>query len=203
MSQRSRSVMRALPRAALMLCVWVFSLAAHGGEQLTVPAGARVSVILDESISSTDNEKGDGFRGRLASNIVVGEIAVARRGDEIAGRVLDARPAGRIFGKAGLSVALESVDVDGRLYRLETTPYELEGERSGDLKKIAVKAAIGGALGGAELARRMAMTGTAVALITPGNQLAIPHRTVLEFHLSAPARLQALSLPFRNRTRLL
>ena len=39
------------------------------------------------------------------------------------------------------------------------------------------------------------MTGTAVALITPGNQLAIPHRSVLEFHLSAPARLQALSLP--------
>jgi hypothetical protein len=190
--------MTALPKAlriAFGLSALAVSMAVHGGEQLTVPAGARVSVILDETLSSKDNEKGDRFRGRLASNVVVGEIAVARRGDEISGRVLDARPAGRIFGRAGLSVALENVDVDGRLYRFESTPFELEGERSGDLKKIAVKAAIGGALGGAALAKRMAMTGTAVALITPGNQLALPHRAIVEFHLATPARLEGLSLP--------
>ena len=190
--------MTALPKAlrvALGLGVLIVSLAAQGGEQLTVPAGTRVSVILDETLSSKDNEKGDRFRGRLASNVVVGDIAVARRGDEIIGRVLDARAAGRIFGRAGLSVALENVDVDGRLYRFESAPFELEGERSGDLKKIAVKAAIGGALGGAAFARRMAMTGTAVALITPGNQLVLPHRAIVEFHLATPARLEGLSLP--------
>ncbi len=163
-------------------------------EMLTVPAGTRIAMILDETVSSQDNENGDRFRGRLAANVVVDGVAVARRGDDLIGQVIEARPAGRIFGKAGLSVAVESVVIDKRSYPLRSYPFDLDGERSGDLKKIAVKAALGGVLGGAEMARRMAMTGTAVSLITPGNQLELPHRAIVEFHSSEPVRMYGLSL---------
>ena len=63
-----------------------------GAEQ--IPAGTTVSVRLGQTISSDKARAGDSWAGTLSSDVLVDGHVVARRGDPVQGRVVDAKASG-------------------------------------------------------------------------------------------------------------
>ena len=72
----------------------------------TIPSGTTVSVRLGQTISSDKARPGDSWAGTLSNDVVVDGRVVARRGDPVQGRVVDAKASGRLSGTA--LVALQS-----------------------------------------------------------------------------------------------
>lgn len=162
---------------------------------MTLPAGTRIIVEANAPLHSGESKTGEQFTTTLLADLAVNGVVVARRGDKLYGRIIDAKKAGRIVRKANLSFELTDLVSNGRRHPLVTHPYGIEGDASGDVKNIAIKAGLGGVIGGAAMAKRMATTGTAVAILTPGKQIEIPTRSWLEFYLAQPASLPALANP--------
>ena len=183
----------------VILAVITLGLMAPSGvwaqEMMTLPAGTRIIVATDTPLHSGESKTGESFTTTLLADLAIYGVVVARQGDHLYGRIIDAKKAGRVVRKANLSFELTELNVNGRTYPLVTHPYGIEGDASGDVKKIAIKAGLGEVIGGAAMAKRMAISGTAVAILTPGKQIEIPTRSWLEFYLAQPASLPALANP--------
>jgi len=77
---------------------------------------------------------------------VVGDHVIIPKGARATGTVLDAKSAGRFKGNAELTVALSSVTVKGKQYRVKTTEVTQSGKGRG--KRTAVGAGGGAVVGG-------------------------------------------------------
>ncbi len=163
---------------------------------LSVPAGTALAVRLDHAVGTDRNRPGDRFSGVLAAAVKAGEGVAVPKGALIYGVVRDARPSGRLKGRAVLSLAVERVEWSGLSYRVETGPV---ARASGGHKKrnwtligggSGVGALIGGvASGGAGAligAGAGAAAGTVGAAFTGRKQVRIPAETVLTFRLKEP-----------------
>src|SRR5262249_45208069 len=70
--------------------------------QLTVPAGTKLVVRIDSSLSTKTNDAGDRFTATLEEPIVVEGRTVAPRGTTCTGHITQAAASGRMEGKADL-----------------------------------------------------------------------------------------------------
>jgi len=184
-------------QTGIMLLLGLF-LSSHlpGQEMVTVPAGTRLVVYPNSTLNSGKNKSGDRFSVILAADLAADGVLVARRGDKIFGTVVESKKAGRVVRKAGMILELNDIVINDQMHPIVCHPLDLTGEKTGDLKKVAVKGAIGSVIGGAAQAKRMAGMGMAVAIITPGKQIEILEQALIEFYLSAPVTLPALDEPF-------
>jgi hypothetical protein len=166
----------------------------------TIPAGTVLSVRLDQTVSSANNQVGDSLSARLAEPVVVGGDVVLDKETSLRGKVLEAAPAPKIGGKARLELVFTSIDAGGEEV-LITGLYHSEGK--GQTKKDA--ATIGGATaGGAVLGRVIghdsgeeakgtaigavvgAAVGTAVAATNKAPAVTIPAGSVIQIVLETP-----------------
>src|SRR5215469_7948052 len=115
-------------------------------KQITIPEGSPFEVTLDETLTSNRNHAGDNFAASLAEPIVQNGKTIIPAGAHVAGRVVDAKDSGRLHVPARLSVALSSVEVDGKSYDLETDTIHRTGQNH-DKRNLGFIG--GGALGGA------------------------------------------------------
>ena len=84
-------------------------------DQITIPAGTFVTVRVDQFLSSDKNKAGDGFSATLSRPLVADGLVVARRGETLGGRVVDAKKAGRVKGVSHLQIALNTLTLaDGQ-----------------------------------------------------------------------------------------
>src|SRR5579863_5018610 len=74
--------------------------------QLTIKPGTFVTVRINQALSSDRNQTGDAFSATLERPIVVDGVVVAQRGQMVAGRVAEAKKAGRVEGVSRLGVQL-------------------------------------------------------------------------------------------------
>ena len=111
-----------------------------------VKPGTEIVVVADQSVSSKDNNAGDHFDASVAQPVVVGDRVVIPKGARASGTVVDAKSAGRFKGNAELTVALDTVTVKGREYRVKTTHVTESGKGRG---KRTAEGAGGGAVVGA------------------------------------------------------
>jgi|SRR5579862_7913173 len=111
-----------------------------------VKPGTEFVVTAEQSVSSKTNNPGDRFDASLAEPVVVGDHVIIPKGARATGTVLDAKSAGRFKGNAELTVALSSVTVKGREYRVKTTEVTQSGKGRG--KRTAVGAGGGAVVGG-------------------------------------------------------
>lgn len=162
-------------------------------EKITLAAGTRLVVMPNSTLNSGKNKTGDRISVALAADLSVNGAVVARRGDKIFGKVIEAKKAGRVVRKPSLEIELTDIVANGQMVAIKTHPFGIEGEGSGEVKKIARRATIGGLIGGADIAKRMVKTGTAIAVITPGKQIQIHQGALMEFYLAEAATLPALS----------
>ena len=80
---------------------------------ITVPKGTSITAVVDQTLASEKNHKGDTFAASLSSPIKVDGKTVLPKGAHITGKVVTAK-------KHELKVALAAVVVHGKSYDLET-----------------------------------------------------------------------------------
>jgi hypothetical protein len=91
---------------------------------VTVPKGTAVRATVSQALASNKNHSGDSFAAILSSSIKVDGKTVLPKGAHVAGRVVSAKKS----GPAELTVALTSVQVDGKSYKLATEPINRSGK---------------------------------------------------------------------------
>ena len=164
-----------------------------------IPSGTALQVRVDESLSTRRNMRGDRFTATLASPVVVNGQAVLPRGTRLTGHVLAANPSGRLKGRARLVLALDSFNLDGRQYRIDTgaAARMSRNHRRRNLLAIgggsgagaAIGAIAGGGAGALIGAGAGAAAGTVGAAVTGRKQVTIPAESIVRFTLGAPVRV--------------
>jgi hypothetical protein len=91
---------------------------------VTVPKGTAISATVGQALASNKNHAGDTFAAILSSSIKVNGKTVIPKGTHITGRVVTAQKK----GPAELTVALASVDLNGKSYKLVTDPLDPSGK---------------------------------------------------------------------------
>jgi hypothetical protein len=140
----------------------------------TVPEGTALEVVLNQTISSGESRSGASFDATLAAPIVIEGKTVIPRHSTVRGHVVDSEASGRLKGVAHLDLTLNSVEVNGKSYDLETSNIS----RSGQNHNKRNAELIGGAAG--------AGAGTGTAAYTGKKDIRIPAETRLSFQLSRP-----------------
>lgn len=160
---------------------------------ITIPSGTSVFVRMIDGVDSSTNTVGDRFRGSLETALTVGNTVVAPKGSDVFGRLAQAKEAGKISGSAQLTLELTGIRINGNIVPVESTEYDVAGKGRGKQSAERIGGAaiagavIGGIVGGGKGAAVGATVGagggTAVQVMTHGDQVRIPSETLLEFKL--------------------
>jgi hypothetical protein len=163
---------------------------------ITIPQGTVVSVRLGQTISTKTSNSGDQFTATLAEPLVVGGQTVAQTGDRATGTVVEAAPLGKFKGGAKLRLSLDSININGKRYPVQTSSVARAEKSKGKRSAVAIGggaglgAIIGGIAGGGKGAAIGALVGggagTAGAAYTGNKELVMPAETVLSFKILQP-----------------
>jgi glucose/arabinose dehydrogenase len=168
---------------------------------ITIPAGTSLEVTVDQNVSSKTSTEGDHFAASLAAPVIIGGKQMLASGSSASGSVVVAKSAGRFAGNAELGLALDSITVDGRRYKVATTTYsEKSGSRGkrtalgtgiGAAAGAAIGAIVGGGKGAAIGAGAGAGGGAAGTALTGQRDVDVPAESKITFELSEPLTIPA------------
>jgi hypothetical protein len=172
-------------------------------KDITIPEGAPLYVIVDETLASNRNHAGDNFAASLAEPVMKDGKTIIPAGAHVTGRVVDAKDAGRLHVPARLSVALTSVEVSGKSYDIDTDTIGKTGKNHNKRNigfiggGAAGGALIGGLAGGGKGALIGSLigagAGTAGAAATGKKDISLPAETRLQFRLLRPVTVSVKS----------
>jgi outer membrane lipoprotein SlyB len=167
--------------------------------QLTIPAGTKLVVRLDESLSTKENSAGDHFTATLEEPIIVDGRSLVPKGTTCVGRVTESAASGRMEGKADLTITLDALEVNGVKHKIQTSSVERmsKGHKKRNIGMIAGGAGLGAAIGaiagggkGAAIgAAAGAGAGTAGAAATGKQNAALAAESMVTFSLKAPVTI--------------
>ncbi len=174
--------------------------------EVTLPAGTRVMIRVNEALSSDHSQQGQPFTATLAQPVIAQGIVIARPGQTLSGRVAEALKAGRIKGTSSLSVELDELGlVDGQQVPVKTELVHYAGPTSVGQDATAIGAttgigaAIGAAADGGFGAGMGAIAGAGASIIgvlaTRGHQTVISPEDMLTFRTTAPITVSTTSAP--------
>ncbi len=162
----------------------------------TLPAGASLTVRLNDSLSSKTSNSGDTFTSTLEQPLEVDGRVVVPKGARVMGTVAEAKPLGRFKGGAVLRVVLNSMSVNGTEYNIETSAVSHSMKGKGKRTAIFIGggagagALIGGLAGGGKGAAIGALAGagagTAGGAFTGNKDITLPAESTLTFKLLKP-----------------
>jgi hypothetical protein len=167
---------------------------------LVVPTDTAINVVIDQSISSKTATSGQTFTATVQSPIEVEGKTAVPKGARASGVVKDAKAAGHFKGGAVLSLALTSINIEGKDYDIETSAPEYTSKGKG--KRTA--ALVGGGAGGGALIGGLAgggkgaliggligaAAGTGGAGLTGNRDISLPAETALTFKLTQPLEVK-------------
>ena len=170
-------------------------------DPVTVPELTPIHVTLDQAVTSNQSRPGDHFDVTISEPVVVDGKTVIPQGAHAEGIVVDAKPSGRLMGRARLQLALQSVDVSGQPYDVRAT----SSARIGRDHKGRNWAWIGGGAGGGALIGAAAAggkgaliggpigaaAGTTVAFVTGHRDIKLRPETPVTFKLAEPMTIDA------------
>ena len=165
-----------------------------------IPAGTIVHVRLLDTLDTKRNRAGDRFTATLDEPLVSGNRVIVPKGTPFKGHIVQARASGRFKGRASMALSLDSFELNGATYALDTNR---SARASAGHKKrnwlwigggsgggAAIGAIAGGGAGALIGAGAGAAAGTAGAAITGKRNLTIPVETRLAFTLRSPVDLR-------------
>jgi len=91
---------------------------------VTIPKGTAISATVGQALASNKNHSGDTFAAILSSSIKVDGKTIIPKGTHVTGRVVTAKKGSE------LTVALASVDLNGKSYKLVTEPLNRPAKTS-------------------------------------------------------------------------
>jgi len=163
---------------------------------ITVPNETVLHVTLDQGLASDQSRPGDHFEATVSQPVAIGDKTVIPQGAHVEGSVVDARPSGRLTGRARLQLALESIDVNGKSYELHTNTSQRAGGNhkkrnwawigGGGAGGALIGAAAGGGKGALIGGPIGAGAGTAAAYFTGKKDIHLGPETPLTFRLVEP-----------------
>ena len=169
----------------------ILALMVQQGSVRELPSGTTISIRLIDSVDSERNREGDEFRASLEDPITLGNDVVVQKGADARVKLVKEEESGKLSGKAGLTVQLISITVDGKnipVYSSDVSEYS--GSRGARTAKSAaavgavgaiIGAIAGGGKGAAIGAGAGAATGAGAQTVMKGQQVRIPSETVLTF----------------------
>jgi hypothetical protein len=173
-----------------------FSRLLNSPTPVVIPEGSTLTITLDHAISSKSNRPGDSFSGSLARPIVIDNKEVVPRGAAVKGVLVDSRESGRLKGVAHLELVLETLEVEGKSYDLQTSTVSRTGSNHKKRNIIFIGggtglgALLGGIAGGGKGAAIGAAAGagagTAAAAAIGRKDIVLPAEAQLNFRLSEP-----------------
>ena len=177
----------------------ILSLMVQQGGGRELPSGTQVSIRMIDAIDSDKNSQGDEFRATLEDPITIGNDVVAPKGADAKVRLVTEQESGKLTGKAGLTVQLVSLTVNGKTVAVNSSDVsEYSGSRGARTAKSAaavgaigavIGAIAGGGKGAAIGAGAGAAAGAGAQVFMKGQQVRIPSETVLTFTTQGPVRL--------------
>ncbi len=160
----------------------------------------------NQTIDSEAAAAGQTYSAVVAHDVADNTGAVAiPRGSGATLVIRDTREQGKVEGRSELVLDVGSVNVHGRVYRLETSDFVEKGrpglgENSRTGKFLGGGAALGGIIGaiagggkGAAIGALSGVgAGAATQAATRGHAVRVPAETVLSFRLDAPIRVREM-----------
>ena len=174
------------------------------GEILTVPAGGILEVRNNEAIDSQTARTNQTYSAVITQDIMGenGRVAVPKGADATL-IVREASGQGKLKGQSELVLDVESVQVAGRTYRVETRDMVEKGKDGVGANKrtavftgggAAIGSIIGAIAGGGKGAAIGAISGAAAGggtqAITRGKAVRVPSETILRFTLEQPIQIR-------------
>lgn len=157
----------------------------------TVPVGAKITVVTDQSVSSKTAKAGESVTGSVAHDVIVDGKVVIPKGSAVKLTVSSVQASGRLSTPAKLYLRLRTVTVGGKTYTIATSSAgrTLGGKGKRDAGFIGggaaggaiIGALAGGGKGAAIGAAAGAGAGTAGAAATGKKDIEFPAETKLAF----------------------
>jgi hypothetical protein len=173
---------------------------------VTLPAGARLNIRIDQRISAKTSRAGDKFTGELVDPVLASDNSeIVPKGSPVGGVVAVAHRRGHFKGSSLLELRLTSLTLNGTEYPLTTKDMaerkKGKGKRSsafiaggsglgmlvGGVAGGGVGLVVGGLVGGG--------AGTAAAGLTGNRDLNIPAESIVHFTLAEDLVVQEAPKP--------
>jgi hypothetical protein len=120
----------------------------------TVPAGTHLDLTTNQELSSRKNKPGDTFTAKVATAVRDASGAVViEEGSTVNGNIVAVKPAPNRRTPGTLTIALSTVDMDGKTFPIRATidsvqrEYRKQGIDSRDAVKVGAGAAAGAVVG--------------------------------------------------------
>lgn len=163
---------------------------------VTLPQGTMLQLRTSESVDSHRAEAGTPVQFTVIQDVAYGGVLAIPRGAVVHGVVTETKEAGQLAGKPELALTLNSLDLGGRTYPLQTDQFMVKGpnKAAGTAGKAVfgalLGAVIGGAAGGGTGAAIGAVAGggagTVASAASRGTPAWIPAEALVTFRLTQP-----------------
>lgn len=163
---------------------------------LEIPAGTNLVVRMIDGVDSDRDTVGKTFQASLDQPVTIGGDVILPRGADVVVKLVDSKDAGKLTGRAELTLSLVSVKFEGRMIDVNTQSISKESDARG---KSTAKKAGGGAIAGAVLggilgggkgaavgAAAGGAAGAGVEAMSKGPHVKVPSETRLTFILDNP-----------------
>lgn len=121
---------------------------------LTVPAGTRLDMTINQELSSRKNKPGDTFTAKVAADVRdASGVVVIDQGSTVNGSVVAVKPAPNRRTPGTLTVALSTVETNGKTFPIRATidsvqrDYRKQSINGSDAAKVGIGAAAGAVVG--------------------------------------------------------
>ena len=174
----------------------------HQGDWTILPVGTSISVRTDQDIDSQNAAEGRTFPGSIVQDVADsnGNIVIPRGTPAML--IVRRMTEGGTLSSGSYVLDLDSVQVNGRRYVVETQEIERGETGIGKNKRTAeyvgggavlgtlLGAIAGGGKGAAIGAIAGAAAGGGAQVLTKGHEIRVPAETILTFRLDAPLHLR-------------
>ena len=127
-----------------------------------LPEGTPIAIRLQTTMSSASSNAGDSFEGTLDDPIVIEGQTAIPRGAAVTGRVLAAKPSGRLHDPGYLRITLVSVEVEGQPVAIETSSLFVKGGSHEKRNLAMIGGGAGALIGGVARGGKGALIGSAM-----------------------------------------
>ena len=202
------------------------SVPSNSTNQLTIPAGTKVPVALKHAVSSKGTREGDGVYAETTFPVVDNGRVLIPAGTYVQGRVSRIQRGGRIKGRAevlmhfttliypsGYTVLLPGAvenapGADKSSVKGEEGAIRADSQKGEKIGTVASSAGTGAVVGGLSNGGKGALigagvggaVGTAIALLTRGNDVRLDAGTTLEIVIQRDVALDASRVPATTRS---
>ena len=175
----------------------------------TIPSGTQLAIRTDEQITADSQSVGQTYQAEIAQDVVDqnGRVVIPK-GSPARLTVANVSSGTMGVGNNQVALALQSVNINGRDYVLQTNTQTAAGDRGigknkrtgeyvggGAVLGTVIGAIAGGAKGAVIGAIAGGAAGGGAQVLTRGKEVKVPAESVLTFRLDQPVQLSAFQQP--------